>query len=449
MERHIRTVRRKKKRRVARKDKLDISLILLMVCLLPGFQPTGKIDKHSWNMNWKTGETKREAENFEYMGRNMGTIADTEVIGMEDRVKAANWMEEQTLAVKLRLSRKMRNKKIKSENGNGINSVLKITHWNLGAKFWLRKRIDIEALILEKDPDILFISEANLMEETPDEQRHIRGYKMVLSNTMEMRKYARIVLLIKEDIEFKLLPQFMFTGSASIWIQIGRPGRKPLRIGGMYREQSLLRQNEDPNKSDDPKLQIVRWSQQVAGWKAAAANNSPCIVIGDINLDFLEWTQPHYRVAKMVKETKMDIETLGFSQLISGVTRAWPGQKDSNVDHIWTNAMNRVISHSNVVCAGSDHNVISTIFRMKYKVISRQKILKRVRRNMNSQRMKDLMSTVDWSDLYRSNDVDVINAILEENISSVYDQEAPLRKIQIRKNYINWVDENLKKYDER
>ena len=202
------------------------------------------------------------------------------------------------------ISNKVRNKLIKSVNGNGVGNMVKILHWNTGSKFWKRKRETLEDLMLERDPDLLFVSEANMMQDLSEEQRHIGGYKTVLPNTMNVLGYARIVLLIKEDIDFKLLNQCMLQGTSSIWISLGMRGRKPLTIGGMYREQTLLRQGPD-NNTDSPNMQLARWNRQLDGWKAAAAVNPCCVVVGDLNLDYNKWNLPSMNVARMVARTKV------------------------------------------------------------------------------------------------------------------------------------------------
>ena len=168
---------------------------------------------------------------------------------------------------------------VKMKNGNGGNKILKIVHWNMGAKFWHRKTDAIEAFILDNDPDILFISEANIMPEHTDEQKHIPGYTLVLPNTMVALGYARIALHVKIDIEFKSMSQYMYPGTSSIWISVGSKGRKALRIGGLYREQQLIRQGP-ANTSGAPNLQLARWNLQLDGWKAAASGNSNCLILG-------------------------------------------------------------------------------------------------------------------------------------------------------------------------
>ena len=171
--------------------------------------------------------------------------------------------------------------------------------------------------------------------------------------------------------------------------------------------------------------------------------NARCIVLGDLNLDFLKWNDPisHQRLVEL---TKQEIETTGFSQIINTVTRSWPGQDDSIVDHCWTNDVERIVCHANSVRADSDHNLITVSTRMKDRVIMRQEIMIRKRKNMNLERIKSRSMELDWETFYRTTDVNKMAGILEENILSVLDSEVPLRKIQVRKNYCSWIDETLK-----
>ena len=58
----------------------------------------------------------------------------------------------------LMTTNKARNKNIKSYNGNrSIRNIIKLAHWNMGNSKW-KKRLEIEALTLEKSPDILIVS---------------------------------------------------------------------------------------------------------------------------------------------------------------------------------------------------------------------------------------------------------------------------------------------------
>ena len=70
------------------------------------------------------------------------------------------------------LDRKLRNRQIKSINGNGRNSF-NLVHWNLGPRHWRNKTDDIQLLVDDLDPDIVFISEANLWQETEEHEAKI------------------------------------------------------------------------------------------------------------------------------------------------------------------------------------------------------------------------------------------------------------------------------------
>ena len=128
----------------------------------------------------------------------------------------------------------------------------------------------------------------------------------------------------------------MDNSTSAIWIQVGNQGRKSITIGGMYREQHLLG-FPTPNPTAAPNLQLARWNKMLAGWKAAVTGDKNCVIIGDLNLDHARWNNPSPGNQRMVERTKLVVETMGFSQLIKTITRSWPGQEDSIVDHLWSN----------------------------------------------------------------------------------------------------------------
>ena len=94
-------------------------------------------------MNWKLGATEtRNVEIPETQHDNrMMTRTD------EQESHSSSWMEGHVTVLRLTLSNRLRNRRIKSINGNGMKGIVKILHWHLGARFWHRKRADIEALI--------------------------------------------------------------------------------------------------------------------------------------------------------------------------------------------------------------------------------------------------------------------------------------------------------------
>ena len=90
---------------------------------------------------------------------------------------------------------------MKSYNGNG-GKCINVMHWNLGPRYWEKKRDEIQLLVDQHSPDYLYISEANLFQDTPEHQTLIEGYKLVTAKTMSKLKFSRIVLLVKEGMNF-------------------------------------------------------------------------------------------------------------------------------------------------------------------------------------------------------------------------------------------------------
>ena len=131
-------------------------------------------------------------------------------------------------------------------------------------------------------------------------------------------------------------------------------------------------------------------------------------VLGDTNLDYFRWLQPEYGVAKMVDRVKEDIETLGFGQIIQGVTRTWPGQPDSLIDQCWMNSLGRIIYYRNIERAFSDHNLIIVSFRTKRRIEDKHEVVKREMKIFYTKIYREEIAKIDWRDLYQSGDLDEI-----------------------------------------
>ena len=72
------------------------------------------------------------------------------------------------------LSNKLMNRRIKSQNGNSkLKQAIKVYHWNRRNGWWERSLDEIETIVAEKSPDLLFISEANLRNEVEDMRKKI------------------------------------------------------------------------------------------------------------------------------------------------------------------------------------------------------------------------------------------------------------------------------------
>ena len=172
-------------------------------------------------------------------------------------------------------------------------------------------------------------------------------------------------------------------------------------------------------------------------------------MIGDLNLDFRKWSNPEPGHARMVDRLKSLIETQGFCQIIRGMTRCWPGQPDSQVDHCWTNAPWMVLSHSNEVWSTSDHDLIGVMLCTKERMETNHEIQGRDWKQMDVDRYRNSVKKIDWSDFYLEKYVIILSNMFTERLKQILDREAPVKTKQFRRNYASWMDETLNEMRQR
>ena len=105
-------------------------------------------------------------------------------------------------------SNKLRNRNTRMINGNRAQ-FLRILHWNLGSRQWPRKLTELEALLTEKKLDICFVSEANLWQGLDPQDREIPGHYLILPLTLDTMGHARIVCIVKNELNVHVLKEHM------------------------------------------------------------------------------------------------------------------------------------------------------------------------------------------------------------------------------------------------
>ena len=180
--------------------------------------------------------------------------------------------------VNLRKTGKIRNKAVRTKNGNiFVKSVLKIIHWNGGSKLWEKKLIELEALLQETKPDICIISETNLWNTLPEVERGLPEYRLLLPRTMTELGHARLVALVKVNLPIKLMDEYMDKDTACVWMKVGKTRRNSLIIGGCYRQHHLLGKNYDNMaRSEVQKEQEIRWRKFLQRWRRYFTEHKLC-----------------------------------------------------------------------------------------------------------------------------------------------------------------------------
>ena len=272
----------------------------------------------------------------------------------------------------------------------------------------------------------------------------IEGYNLIepLSRNNDSLNMSRLVVYAAENINYKIREDLMDDENATIWLEIKPEGGKKVIYGFHYREHQHLKQGPNSSSGSNEE-QLQRWRKFCEQWKRASINND-CIVMGDLNIDYRQWnklTGLHKNLGKIVDE---ELITLGFAQLISKSTRFWPNTTDSILDHVWTNCSTRIVGTENKVRGPSDHNVIDVKVRVKKMIKTESAIRKRVMTNFNADKLREELNKVDWKQMERMADVDTMEEFYTKSITEILDVMAPIKLIQMRKNYAAWLTQKTR-----
>ena len=342
------------------------------------------------------------------------------------------------------LSHKLKNKQVKIKNGNGVlGKSLLIAHWNMGSKFWQRKQVEAEVVTMEFKPDLFIVTEANMLNSLSEQEKNITGYKLYVPKTSQVQVVSRMVIFVRESLQVEVKTDLMDTDVAAIWMKVGARGRRPLLIGGVYREHKYLFQDPETDTGSDMS-QLLRWTKFVETWVNAARSNQDIMVIGDVNLDSLTWATPTPAHTRMVDLIKQQIETLGFYQMVQGATRSWPGVAYSLVDPVWLNCPGRQIYVKNLERAFSDHNLVVVSMRTKNLNEDRHDFWVRDRRNWDPEAYSEEIQKIDWSDLLETTNVDLIYSKFQDKILPVIDKMAPWKAHQARSSSNSWMTDEVR-----
>ena len=228
----------------------------------------------------------------------------------------------------------------------------------------------------------------------------------------------------------------------SIWIKIS-PDAEPRVYWFVESTGNTNTLSQVSDWSLQPAEQSSRWTQFLRQIETARIT-STCHVTGDFNLDYKKWNSPDVAHVQMINNTKDTLEAGGFFQLVEDVTRSWPGQVDSLIDHYWTNEPGKVLTITNKVRAVGDHNVISATIRTKGVDSARLDTRKRSFKNFDPLLYRQKLESIDWQDIYDITNVDLANDFLESRVVEILDEICPYKTVQYRSVSKPWLSVETK-----
>ena len=83
--------------------------------------------------------------------------------------------------------------------------------------------------------------------------------------------------LVREDIEVKVMKEFMDTDTATVWVRIGTTKKSQVIVGGIYRQHLILGdERENTTKQVLQQEQEIRWTKIVDRWKEYLKEHEMC-----------------------------------------------------------------------------------------------------------------------------------------------------------------------------
>ena len=269
-------------------------------------------------------------------------------------------------------------------HGNRKVSGLKICHWNKGGAFLINSMNEIEQTIAQHKPHVLGISESNFHSHHNLEDVQVNDYNLFLADTLKNKNLniSRIAVYVHKDVVVKARNDLMTDNFSSIWLEVGLKRQKKFLLSNVYREWQYVGQAD--GESGTLNSQLLRWQNFIQQWETAIASESEIHVLGDMNLNFLEFFKEasaasahSVRLHPLVDNLIDRIIPHGFSQLITDVTRIRQDQTPALLDHYWTNRPEKVTNVQTSFQGVSDHKLISAVRQTKTKVTKPRTIRKR------------------------------------------------------------------------
>ena len=339
----------------------------------------------------------------------------------------------------------------KYKNGNRNMKGIKNLHLNIRSLG--RKISEVKNIIKEHSPHIFGLSECELkkVQGYYDERKlKIPGYDLLFPQSWAKHGKARVVVYVKKTLEYQQLHDLEDETIQSVWIKGGFRKSKKIFFCHGYREHTSTLGNSIRAQSDYLGGFLSQWEEATLHGNPSEPNETH--ICCDMNLDTLggRWLQPAYHLFSLSKLVQSACDLSNFSQLVNQPTRSQYNSVKkttdiSCIDHIYTN---RKFRCSNVVVSpfgDSDHDLISYVRVSKDPPAPARTIRKRSYKNFKQDQFLADLGNVDWSDVFRCEDVDMANEIFTRKFQFVLNGHAPWIIFQVRKCFKPWLTEETKR----
>ena len=310
---------------------------------------------------------------------------------------------------------------------------------------------EVKSLIKEHSPNILGLSECELRKinnQYDEAKLKIPGYKILFPKTWNTHGFARVIVYVKNSLEFEQVFDLEEEQVQSIWLKGGFKNGKRIFFCHGYREHTSSMGNTLNAQRSNLELFLYQWEAAVNFGNPSEPNEVH--ICCDMNLDSLNdrWLQSDYNLVSLSRLVQNCCNTNNFSQLVKEATRVQFNSVQNTtsiscIDHVYTNVKYRCSATTVTSFGNSDHDMISYSRYSKEPPIPARTIRKRSYKNFVAEKYLDV-SKADWTEVLACEDLDTATELFTRNLRYILNVHAPWIVFQQRKFFTPWITEETK-----
>ena len=320
------------------------------------------------------------------------------------------------------------------------------------------KLIDIKLFVEKHNPHLFGIIESDLHSPNSRIHRHstynteevksklkIDGYKIELPDSWEYHGQARILVYVRDDVNYTRKTMLVGNDLPNVTLEIGVGKEKKTIVNYFYREWTGGISGENCQVS-----QINRLERQRDYWETLYNQNKDVICLGDANLCALSWHESNYDASKKVLANIVQEHLLEVSsyQIVEQFTRSEinrNGISRSCLDHVYTNSPAKCEKPKVIPAGDSDHLAVIVDKFSKESPSKPQAVLKRSYKHFNPVSfLQDIQNSCIDEAVTACGNLEEAATVFQELFGHVLDRHAPRKVFQTRKHYVPFLSEETK-----
>jgi hypothetical protein len=292
--------------------------------------------------------------------------------------------------------------------------------------------IDELRVFLATNPiDVLAINESWLDASVHDNEIHISHYEIVRRDrsmcSANGKTYGSVCFYLRSSIKFSPRLDLSSHQLENLSIEIRKPSSKPFIVSTWYRPPDLTNDKFSYFESFIGRLD---------------SENVEYCLLGDLNCDLVASVLDHN------SRSLTDIADLyGIHQLINEPTRVTESSS-TIIDHIFTNAPDKVV-FSGVSHVGiSDHSLIYAFRKLLTGIYNKghSTVTYRKFKNFDLDSFRTDICAQNWTAVNNFNDPNDMWRVWKNTFNNVVKKHAPLRTRRVRSSKSPWITPELKQH---